>query len=247
MPHSAESLVTATEGTAFPPPGVGVVVFDVVGTLIEPSPPVAVAYRICAARHGVAVDVAEIQRRFSAAWRRQETIDAAAVPAFATSPHREEERWRGIVDDVFAGAAESAAIFAELWDHFGRVAAWRPLERGARLVQAAIESGATVAVASNFDERLLPLAAAMEPLLRVPHVFASSELGWRKPAPEFFRAVERRLGCLPHEAVLVGDDPELDLAAARRAGWSAVDVGRAWVRPREAAVLAADKAAGLTR
>lgn len=247
MPHAAESLVTPTEAAAFPPPGVGVVVFDVVGTLIEPSPSVAAAYRTCAARHGVEVDTAEIQRRFSAAWRRQEGIDAASVPAFATSPRREQERWRGIVEDVFKGAAASAAIFSDLWDHFGRVSAWRPLERGARLVQAAIDSGATVAVASNFDDRLLPLAAEMEPLVRVPHVFASSELGWRKPAAEFFRALERRLGCLPHEAALVGDDPELDLAAARRAGWSAVDVCRAWVRPGEVAVPAADPAAGLTR
>ncbi|MFM8892241.1 MAG: HAD family hydrolase [Planctomycetia bacterium] len=240
MPHSAE-LETVTEGSAFPPPGVGVVVFDVVGTLIEPSPSVAVAYRTCGVRHGVELDVAEIQRRFSVAWSRQEAVDAAAVPAFATSPRRELDRWRGIVEDVFAGAAASEAIFADLWEHFGRVTSWRPLARGVALVQAAVDSGATVAVASNFDDRLLPLAAEMEPLVRVPHVFASSELGWRKPAPEFFRCLERRLGCLPHEAVLVGDDPELDLAAARRAGWAAIDVRRP-AGPRDP-----DRSAGLTR
>jgi putative hydrolase of the HAD superfamily len=240
MPHSA-ALEIVTGAAVFPPPGLGVVVFDVVGTLIEPSPSVAAAYRTCGLRHGVELDVVEIQRRFSAAWSRQEAFDAAAVPAFATSPRREFDRWRGIVEDVFSGSAASEAIFAELWEHFGRVTAWRPLERGVALVQAAIDAGATVAVASNFDDRLMPLAAEMEPLVRVPHVFASSALGWRKPAPEFFRCLERRLGCLPHEAVLVGDDPELDLAAARRAGWAAIDVGRP-VGSRDA-----ERAAGLTR
>ena len=209
---------------AFPPADVGVVVFDVVGTLIEPSPSVAHAYHRAAARHGVASDPDEIRRRFQAAWRRQELADAAAVPAFATSRDRELQRWRAIVEDVFDGAPASGAIFADLWDHFGEVGAWRPLERGRDLVRRAVDAGVTVALASNFDERLLAIAGQMEPLSWVDHVFASSEIGWRKPAPEFFRWIERRLGSGPEEIMLVGDDPTLDLAAARRVGWRVLGV-----------------------
>ena len=76
-------LVDTKPIEVFPPAGVGVVVFDVVGTLVEPSPSVAVAYQLAAARHGLTVDTAVIQQRFKAAWRRQEMVDAAAVPAFA--------------------------------------------------------------------------------------------------------------------------------------------------------------------
>jgi putative hydrolase of the HAD superfamily len=218
------ALVETSSGVVFPPDGVGVVVFDVVGTLVEPSPSVAVAYQQAAARHGLTVDAGIIQQRFKAAWRRQEAIDAAAVPAFATSRVREAERWRAIVDDVFEGAAPAAAIFADLWEHFGRVDAWQPLAHGRDLLRSAIDAGATVALASNFDERLLAIAERLEPLSWVPHVFASSEIGWRKPAPEFFRWVERRLGCGPAEVLLVGDDPELDVVAARRAGWRSLGV-----------------------
>ena len=218
------ALVDANAGAVFPPSGVGVVVFDVVGTLVEPSPSVAVSYQQAAGRHGLTVDTAVIQQRFGLAWRRQEAIDAAAVPAFATSRVREAERWRAIVDDVFEGAAPATAIFADLWEHFGRVEAWRPLAHGRDLVRLAIDAGVTVALASNFDERLLAIAERIEPLSWVPHVFASSEIGWRKPAPEFFRWVERRLGCEPAEVLLVGDDPELDVAAARRAGWRSLGI-----------------------
>ena len=217
-------LVETLSGTVFPPAGVGVIVFDVVGTLVEPSPSVAVAYQQAAARHGLTVDTAVIQQRFKAAWRRQEMVDAAAVPAFATSRGREAERWRAIVDDVFSDEPVSAAIFADLWEHFGRVEAWQPLAYGRDLVRQAIDAGVTVALASNFDERLLAIAERLEPLSWVPHVFASSEIGWRKPAPEFFRWVEQRLGCGPDEVLLVGDDPELDVAAARRAGWRSLGV-----------------------
>ena len=216
--------VETLSGAVFPPADVGVVVFDVVGTLVEPSPSVAVAYQLAAARHGLTVDTAVIQQRFKAAWRRQEMVDAAAVPAFATSRGREAERWRAIVDDVFGGSPVSGTIFADLWEHFGRVEAWQPLAHGRGLMRQAIDAGVTVALASNFDERLLAIAERLEPLSWVPHVFASSEIGWRKPAPEFFRWVERRLGCGPDEVLLVGDDPELDVAAAQRAGWRSLGV-----------------------
>jgi putative hydrolase of the HAD superfamily len=205
----------------FPPPGVRVAVFDVVGTLIEPDPPVAEAYHRVAARHGVDGDPAEIRRRFQSAWRRQEAVDASATPAFATSRAREGERWRAIVEEVFDGLPESAAIFADLWEHFGRVEAWRTIERGGELVRSAVAAGATVALASNFDQRLLAIAARLEPLSWADHVFPSSEIGWRKPSPEFFRWIERRLAARPTDIVLIGDDPDLDIAAARRAGWHA--------------------------
>ena len=206
------------------PAGVRVVVFDVVGTLVEPSPSVADAYRGAAARHGVAMDPVEIRRRFATAWRRQEAVDAAATPAFATSRTREAERWRGIVAEVFGNVAAADAIFADLWDHFGRPEAWRPIAAGREFVRAALASGVTVALASNFDERLLSIAATLEPLVWAHHVFASSEIGWRKPAAQFFRWIETRLGGRPEEMLLVGDDPDLDIAAARTAGWHVLDI-----------------------
>ena len=55
-------------------------------------------------------------------------------------------------------------------------------------------------------------------------MFASSELGWRKPAIEFFRAVEQRLNARPDELAMVGDDDRLDIAAAVRAGWRGIPV-----------------------
>ena len=211
-------------GRRFPPAGVRAVVFDVVGTLVEPSPSVAEAYAHAGLRHGVPLETANIQRRFRAAWRRQETIDAAAMPAYATSPAREAERWREIVADVFERTPGSDAIFADLWEHFGRADAWRPLSAGVDLVRATLDAGLTVALASNFDERLFAISGMIEPLSWAHHVFASSEIGWRKPALEFFRTVERRLGHGPHELLLVGDDPELDIAAAGRAGWHTLPI-----------------------
>jgi hypothetical protein len=83
------------------------------------------------------------------------------------------------VADVFAAAPQSEAIFVELWEHFAAAAAWRPLAAGSGLVHAALQAGAAVVLASNFDERLLSIAPRIEPLSLAGPVFASSELGWR--------------------------------------------------------------------
>ena len=208
------------------PAGVRAVVFDVVGTLVEPHPSVALAYQAAAARHGVERDAGEIGRRFHQAWRRQEALDATAASPFVTDRAREQARWRAIVDEVFADCSETPAIFADLWEHFGRPAAWRPTAQGPGLVRQALDAGPAVALASNFDERLHAIAGCVEPLSLVPHVFASSELGWRKPAVEFFRRIEERIDHDPSELMIIGDDPELDIAAGRRAGWHVHPVGR---------------------
>lgn len=216
---------TARSGEPWFPPGVKAAVFDVVGTLVEPSPSVAAAYQQAARRQGLDVSEAELSGRFAEAWKRQEAIDAVARPAYATSREREQQRWREVVHDVFAGLADSSTaddIFKDLWQHFAQPTAWQPTDLGLTLVADAIDAGLEVALASNFDERLFEVADTVEPLVQAAHVFPSSELGWRKPSPAFFRAVEERLNLPPAELVMFGDNAELDVAAARRAGWHAV-------------------------
>jgi putative hydrolase of the HAD superfamily len=235
MSDTGPAVITEVDGVgrpaiaAFPgrqlfPQGVRAAVFDVVGTLVEPSPSVAEAYAHAAARQGLVTEVPRLAERFGKAWKRQEDLDAAAVVPFVTSREREFTRWREIVEDVFADQADPVLIgriFDDLWSHFGEPAAWRPTRVGADLVQAAIDAGLEVVLASNFDERLFDVAAAVEPLVKATRVFPSSEICWRKPAASFFRVIEERLGMAPSELVMVGDNPALDVAAARRAGWHA--------------------------
>ena len=220
----SRSAFTARSEKLVPFQGIHTVVFDVVGTLITPAPNVARSYVEAGRRCGVELTEAEAARRFSLAWERQEAYDAAARPAFATSRQRERSRWRLIVEEVFEHGPAVEDIFSLLWEHFGRPQAWQPVPAGCQLLTAARMAGCEVAVASNFDERLLPLARLMPPLIGIDQVFASSELGWRKPAAAFFRSVEARLGRHPDELLLIGDDPRLDLAAAQAAGWCSLGV-----------------------
>lgn len=56
----------------------------------------------------------------------------------------------------------------------------------------------------------------------IEHYCFSDELGICKPDPEIFRRALEPLGVRPHEAIHVGDRPDLDLAGARAAGLRSV-------------------------
>ncbi|MHB1575875.1 MAG: HAD family hydrolase [Candidatus Dormibacteria bacterium] len=57
---------------------------------------------------------------------------------------------------------------------------------------------------------------------RFDEIVLSSEIGWRKPAPEAFAALLGRLGIPAERAWFVGDEMEADIAGAEAAGMTAL-------------------------
>jgi putative hydrolase of the HAD superfamily len=200
--------------------GVRAVVFDAVGTLIAPDPPAPAVYATVGRRHGSGPSLDEIAARFRTAFQAQDAADCAA--GWRTDEPREERRWRAIVAATLDDVPDPAACFRELWDHFARPAAWRSAPGAGSLLTELARRGLTVGIASNFDRRLRSVVAALPELAPVRHVVISSEVGWRKPAREFFEAVVRAVGCAPGEVLVVGDDFENDYAGAMAAGLRAV-------------------------
>jgi putative hydrolase of the HAD superfamily len=201
------------------------VLFDAVGTLIRPEPSVAAAYALAGHQQGIVVAEEEMQGRFRLAMQRQDEIDRRHYDG-RTDLNREIERWRGIVSDVFGNVPQADAIFDDLWEHFARPANWRMFDDATGAWQTLHAAGITLGIASNFDDRLDAICAALEPLTNCRHVFVSSRVGWRKPRPEFFASISQQLGFAAEEMLLVGDDLENDYRAAQAAGWQAVLVDR---------------------
>lgn len=194
--------------------------FDAVGTLIYPDPPVAEVYWVAGERFGSRLSFEEIRRRFGEAFRAHYTRGEA------TGEARERERWRRIVASVFEDVGEGAeGLFESLWQHFAQPLNWRTYPDVSALTELKSQ-GYRIGIASNFDERLngivrkLPLLAACEA------VFVSSSVGYSKPDVRFFREIEKRLGVEARKVVLVGDDVVNDVEGAQGAGWKAVRVER---------------------
>jgi putative hydrolase of the HAD superfamily len=85
------------------------------------------------------------------------------------------------------------------------------------LASNAAESGADRARAALAR---VGLEAYFDPIL------TARELGVSKPDPAFFEAILRACGCLPHQAVMVGDSFRTDVVGAKQAGLWAV-----WMNP----------------
>lgn len=217
------------------------VLLDAVGTVIRPQPSVAAAYHAIGLAHGAHVSQPEIERRFREAIGRHSvrnfarslaTHDSTSGPApsdetlLATDPHNERQRWRAIVAHVFDDHSDVIeSIFHDLWQHFAQPESWRPLDDVAPLVRELKRRGYEVGIASNFDDRLLPIIEHYFSQFELP-VYVSSDLGSVKPSRRFFTEIEARTGLSAEELFLVGDDPENDYHAPQAAGWRACLVDR---------------------
>lgn len=206
------------------------IVFDAVGTLIHPDPPVPVAYQTIAARHGSRYSVEEINQRFKKAFRQSESelfsdSDANGTP-WVSSDAIETARWRWIVQQVVPDVTNHDAAFAELWDHFARPASWSSfpdVETGLERLNVA---GIGLAIASNFDSRLHPVCEGLPSLRWITHRFVSSETGYRKPAPDFYRRVIHECRCNANEILWIGDDPEHDVSGPQAEGIQSILIDR---------------------
>ena len=104
------------------------IVFDAVGTLIQPSPSVASAYHTIGRRYGSQLSVEEISERFNRAFRQSETDSFPGGPArespWFSSDAIEAARWNWIVGEVVPDVSDTTGCFQELWDHFASPNSW---------------------------------------------------------------------------------------------------------------------------
>ncbi|MEO8499141.1 MAG: HAD-IA family hydrolase [Planctomycetota bacterium] len=196
------------------------VVFDAVGTLIYPNPPAAVVYQQLGLMQGSGLSEGEIASNFKSAIRQYPYQPR-------TNEHIERARWRRIVADVFTDLDDTESLFGQLWDHFARSSSWAVFDDVADALRELHTFGLVTAIGSNFDDRLSAIVPELAPLDQTQATFVSSQLGFTKPAIEFFRAIEAELQLHPHELLMVGDDARNDIAGAAQAGWHGLLLDRA--------------------
>jgi len=204
------------------------VLVDAAGTLIGLREPVGQTYARVARRHGVSVRPAAIEAAFRDAYSKAGPM---VFPEAAPDAIAELERgwWRDVVQSSFraVAAADTFADFRAYADDLFRVlgcGAWQ-LRRGAAEALAQLRArGWRLALVSNFDHRL----PAILDELGIGDAFdvrvLAGEIGCAKPDPRMFIRALRELEVPAARALVVGDDPDRDLAGAARAGVRAIDV-----------------------
>lgn len=190
------------------------VAFDAVGTLIRANPSVASVYQFIGHRYGCQMGLAEIQMRFQESFAKRQLEEQ-------TSETKEYTYWKEIVSEVIGAVDEAEACFKELYEHFARPESWELIPNSAETIETLQRWRIRVAVASNFDHRLRSVMAGHSGLSEIQTCVISSEIGWRKPSPQFYEALCQLSDCRPEEILMVGDDLQNDVIAAREAGLAA--------------------------
>lgn len=129
------------------------------------------------------------------------------------------ERFEELTGVDLSSAEAVAHIDAFYADSFPTLKGTHGPRAGAvQAVRAARDLDLRIALATN---PIFPLAAISErlswtglELSEFDFVTSYERMEATKPAPGYFRSVAESLGVVPHECVMVGDDPVLDLAAA---------------------------------
>ena len=188
------------------------VFLDAVGTLIRPEPDVATIYAEVAGRYGSSRTAIQIDEEFDAAYL------ALTTPERRTDEDAERAFWRAMVDRLAPDVSDADACFAEMFDRFAEPAAWTVYDDVPAGLEQLRAAGFKIAIASNFDARLRPVAAGLPELAGVDALVISTEVGWKKPAEEFWQAAVEMTDADPALSVSVGDSFNEDVKAAREVG-----------------------------
>lgn len=203
---------------------------DAVGTILRPRPSVAAAYASVGRAYGIDLNEEAVGTRFREALTRY-NVEAFQKGQAATDPLRTDEsiellRWQAIVNFVLSPPPSAeAAVFETLWNHFGEPDHWQLFPDVLPAMAKLAEAGFRLGIASNFDHRLRPIVQNY--LSDFPlSLHISSEIGWVKPAEQYYRAVEMTLNVPSGEILLIGDDWGNDVAAPRQLGWQTIYLNR---------------------
>ena len=126
-----------------------------------------------------------------------------------------------------------AELRGELFGRFSEPSTFGVFPGGIELLDSLRRRGLVIGLVSNWSPRLPRLLEALGIAPRVDFALASAIERAEKPDPALFERALARAGVAADQAVHAGDDPEKDLAGARRAGIRGVLVDRDDRHPRE--------------
>jgi putative hydrolase of the HAD superfamily len=222
-----------------------VVLFDAGDTLVSPRESFGAVYARVLATVGVLLPAADLEHGLRQCWAVTNGAIEPGVDRYAREAGGENAYWLRFVEGTLArtpGAPRdpllAARVLAPLREAFRDPASWRVFDDVVPALEALRESGARLAIVSNWDSSLPPLLERLDLAKWFDAIVVSHLEGMEKPRPELFLRAVARLEGTPREALHVGDMPELDEAGARAAGIASLIVDRRSRLGAERAALA---------
>jgi len=188
--------------------------FDAEGTLLHIYPSVGAVYARVLSDLGYSIPEEDLNRWIRKKWPEFKRYFRVFSPGECL------QTWRQIFVEAVKPWIDQPeeVLFEAVYEAFARPDSFRLAPGTERALEFLRERGLKAAILSNWDERLFRLLEAFRLTPYFEGVFVACERGLGKPAPDFYLSACAELGIHPSEALMIGDDPELDREAALRAG-----------------------------
>lgn len=198
------------------PPRYRALLLDAAGTLLHPAEPIADSYARAARHHGLDIDAAAIAPRIGPSMH------------VARPLRRADPEWRAYWQAVVrhCTGSDDPRVLDDLLAYFRGPSAWTISPGAAQCCATLREHGIKLALVSNWDVHLRPLATVLGIDRWFDAILISAEQQLEKPDPQLFLRACARIGVEPAAVVHVGNDPDDDIAGARAAGCAAWLMGR---------------------
>lgn len=195
--------------------------FDLYGTLLdihtdEEADAAWQALSECLAGHGAVWDSLDVLRRAFADEEAALELRESGKPDHEIDlapAYRNLYTLKGIAptDEM---VAEAAWTFRDASTDYNK-----PFVGATDLLDALRESGRRTVLLSNAQALYtLPELAKFGIAPHLDTIFISSQAGWKKPSEQFYRLALQTTGADPEHTLMVGNDPDADIAGARRVG-----------------------------
>ncbi len=201
------------------------ITFDAGGTLVYPHPSVGEIYRSVLLLYGVDIASETLEISFNDVLQRAERLTPSAV-----SDDSYRGWWKNLVREMLNNLSVSVdhfdAFFEELWWVFAKPEHWKLFPEARETLSELNNSEISVAILSNWDNRLRHLIDGLGIAAHFDEIVISSEVGFEKPDRQIFQLTQERLGIPPSEILHIGDSLYHDRDGALNAGWQCLVIDR---------------------
>lgn len=204
------------------------VTFDATGTLIR-APRLGEVYSEVFARHGLYAEAAAIAPVIREVWQELACRTDGSTDRFSSHPEGPRGWWRRFSERVAERLelpAPSRFATSELFDRFARSDAWEAFPDAAGALERLRGRGLSLAVVSNWDDRLAGVLKGLGLAKHLAAVVVSAAVGYEKPDPRIFLEAARLLGTPPERIAHVGDRRREDVEGALALGMRAIFLDR---------------------
>ena len=192
------------------------ILLDAEGTFLHIYPSVGHVYSYILQKHGYKTDPQQINKAFFKIWQKEQTRKKETI-----SRESNYQFWKNIflnATNEVVKLEDPEMVFEECYNEFSKKKWWQLAPNFLEALKTWNQEGLKIAVVSNWDERLIKLLDEFNIRDLFHALIISTEVGLEKPDPEIIKLACKKIDIEPSQAVMIGDNLDLDYEAAKAAG-----------------------------